>query len=383
MKHVDAVIIGGGVIGCSIAYHMAKSKRRVVVLEQQKTGSQSSGAAAGMLAVQAEGLESSPLYPLAKQSRDRFPDLAQELKELSGIDIGLVGRGMLKPAFSEREAQRLQAEAAHIQRTTGDGCEWLSAEETRKREDKLADSVVGAMYIPQDGQVSAPDLTKAFASAAAALGADIAEYAGDVRIIREGGRIQGVRTAEETYVSETVIAAAGAWSAQLLAPLGVNLPIYPVKGECLSVISPVRLLQATVFAEGCYLVPKSGGRLVIGATMVERSFDKKVSAGGIATLLKRASEILPDIVHAEWESAWAGLRPQTDDGLPFLGEHPAIKGLIVAAGHFRNGILLSPVTGALVADLANGASARQLGIEAFALDRGMSAPREAGAVQWN
>lgn len=164
----------------------------------------------------------------------------------------------------------------------------------------------------------------------------------------------------------------GAWTARLLRNLGVRLPVYPVKGELFSVLSRRPLLNATLFSEGCYIVPKKGGRIIVGATMCEHSYDRFVSFEGIRMLMEKAKRLLPSIAEAEWETAWAGLRPQTPDGLPYMGEHPEIRGLYAAAGHFRNGILLSPLTGKWMADLVLGRGRnRDLPAE-LRLDRAMA-----------
>jgi glycine oxidase len=225
------------------------------------------------------------------------------------------------------------------------------------------------MFIPDDGQVSAPELSLAFAKSAAILGAHIREYAEVKSLILEQGKVSGLVTQEDTIYCDRVIVASGTWSGRLLDQSGFNLPVYPVKGECFSVISDVPLIRSTIFSHGCYLVPKQGGRTLVGATMKEHSYDRKVTLEGIAALLEKARRLVPGIIHAEWEKAWAGLRPQTPDGLPYLGEHSEWRGLFIAAGHFRNGILLSPITGKLAADWAQGKDSDDISMKAFALDR--------------
>ncbi|MBP1932736.1 glycine oxidase ThiO [Ammoniphilus resinae] len=352
----DVAIIGGGVIGASIAYQLVKRGMKVVLLEKGRVVSQASSAAAGMLAAQAEfEEETGSLFQLAVQSRELFPQISSELKEASGIDIGLVQQGMLKVALTEGEAQQLQ-NIIRIQQAAGQSAEWLSASEVKEKEPNLSQHVLGAMYIPGDGQVIAPELSLGFVKSAATLGAVIKEFSEVKSLLIEDGRVKGVVTREETIYAGKVVLAAGAWSDELLQEIGINLAVYPVKGECFSVLTHQSLVTSTIFSHGCYLVPKRGGRLVVGATMVEHTYDKRVSVEGMSLLLERAKRLLPTISQAEWEKGWAGTRPQTKDGLPYLGEHPDYPGVFVAAGHYRNGILLSPITGVLIADLIEGNS---------------------------
>lgn len=190
MVKYDAVIVGGGVIGSAIAYYMAGQGARPLVLEKDRLASQSSGAAAGMLAAQAELDVSDPLYEMARQSRDMFPALAEQLREYSGLDIGLVNRGMLKVALTPEQERKFRR-MTQVQRETGEPVTWLSAREAREREPGLSDAVLGAIDIPADGHVSAPELSRAFALSAAALGADIREYAEVVELEAEHGQISG------------------------------------------------------------------------------------------------------------------------------------------------------------------------------------------------
>ncbi|MCY9509769.1 glycine oxidase ThiO [Paenibacillus larvae] len=348
---VDAIIVGGGVIGCSAAYYLSLKGLKVMLLEKGRIGQEASGAAAGMLGAQSELTEDGPLWKLARYSRDLFPRLAEELRELSGIDIALVQRCMLKVAVTEQDAAELKR-LLDLQQQAGEEAAWIGAAEAREREPSLTPAVLGALYLPCEGHVLAPRLTAAFAGAAAALGAELREYA-DVRsLLTEGKRVIGVSTAGDAVHAGSVVLAAGVWSGTLAGPLGLSLPLYPVQGECLCLRSRKPLLRSTVAAPGgCYLVPKAGSRMVVGATEHEGVFTRRVTAAGVASLLARARELVPALEEAEWERAWSGLRPQTPDGLPYIGPVAEYPGLYVAAGHFRNGILLSPVTGRYIAGL--------------------------------
>jgi glycine oxidase len=370
-------VVGGGVIGSSIAYHMAKNKMKVLLLEKGRLAGQASGAAAGMLAAQAETDGKGPLYQLAKESRAMFPRIAEELKELSGIDIGWVSGGIYKLALTAEEAEALRQSAA-FQLERGDRAEWLERQELLSRLPALSETVCGGLFLPEDGQVSAPHLSLAFAKAAAALGAEVREFVEIDEILCEHSRVIGVAAGGQPIYSGTVVVACGAWSSRVLSSAGIELAAYPVKGECFSVVTHKALLETTVFTDSCYAVPKAGGRLLIGATMEHGTFDRAVTAGGIAALLARAQALIPGIARAEWEQAWSGLRPQTPDGLPYLGSHPQLDGLLVATGHFRNGILLSPITGRLIAELAAGGEAAEL--DPFRPGRPLTLRKEGGTI---
>lgn len=351
--HYDVAIVGGGIIGASIAFQLAKRHFRIGVLEKGRMAGQASSAAAGMLGAQSEFAEESPLIPLALKSRAMFPPLAEELKELTGIDIGLVQKGMLKVAVTEKEAAALRRHY-EFWRHTDEPAHWLSGDELAEMEPHVSRDLTGVMHLPSDGQVNAPDLAFALANASVAYGAKWHEYTEFIDFHRENHSYV-IHTNHGEIAADAVVVAAGAWSSQVLEKTGISLPMYPVKGECLLVKTEKPLIQATVFAEnGCYIVPKRGNRLLIGATSTPRTFDRKVSVQGIMSLLERAQRLVPGLKNAEWEKAWSGTRPQTGDGLPYIGKHPRYERVWVATGHYRNGILLSPVTGVLLADLIEG-----------------------------
>lgn len=363
----DAIVIGGGVIGSSIAFHLAKSKRSVLLVEKDRIGSQASKAAAGMLGAQAEIHEAGPFYEMANESRTLFPSIAEELKEYSGIDIGLVNKGLYKTAQMEEEEAELKRLIA-FHNHEGQQAEWLEAEDLLKREPNLSKNVRGAMYLPNDGHVLPAELTAAFARSAAALGTEIKEFTEVTRFLQENGRIAGIETNHGVFYSENVVATSGVWTGKLLEQTGLDVPLYPVKGECFSVCFPIAPITATIISNGCYIVPKQRSRLIVGATMLNGQYDTTVSFKGIAGLMDAAKAILPSIESGIWEKAWAGLRPQTPDGLPILGEHPEIMGLYIAAGHFRNGIVLSPITGKWMAELIDGERSKET-LRLFRVDR--------------
>jgi glycine oxidase len=370
--HYDVVIIGGGIIGCSVAYQLAKNKVRTVVLERNQIASEASSAAAGILGAQAEIDEEGPLLQLALQSRAQFNSLIKELREETGIDAELIQKGVLKPARSQEEAERLKAKVKHHQTWDAD-VTWLTQSEAQRQEKELSPFLAGAMYIPNDGQVNPVKLTEAFAYGASFYGAVIKEYCDVQSIVNMNGKIKGVVTNNGVIYAEKVLVTTGAWAKQLMQPFIGSSDVYPVKGECVSVLTKERLLTSTVFMdEGFYLVPKAGGRIIIGATKIPGSFNKDVSVDGMAYLLEKAKELVPRIGETAVERQWAGLRPQTGDGMPYLGKHDQYDGLYMAFGHYRNGILLSAATGTFMADYMQGKQVSPYFLDAFSPHRHQS-----------
>jgi glycine oxidase len=349
-KHYDVLVVGGGIIGHSVAYSVSKRGMSVLVIEKGEINRKASSAAAGMLAAQAEVTEAGPLFDLARESRNLFPSLSEELLERTGIDIELIQNGMLTMALTEEKAQSLQATIA-FQQAAGEKATWLSPDEVISVEPNLTSAVHGAMHAPNDGQVSAYKLANSFASGAKLLGTSVLEYTNVTDFIIYNEKVQGVKTDRGDFYGNQIVVAGGAWSEQIIKLISMELPMYPVKGECFSVITSEKLIDKTIFSEDCYIVPKKGGRLFVGATMYPDTYDEKVSVHGISQLLNKAINLLPSLKHTEWEKAWTGIRPQTGDGLPYIGEVPTYKGLYVASGHYRNGILLSPITGEIIADM--------------------------------
>ncbi|PFA62178.1 glycine oxidase ThiO [Bacillus sp. AFS015802] len=351
-KQYDVLIVGGGVIGCSILYQLSKRGKKGLLIEKKQLASRASKAAAGMLGVHTELNGGSPLYRLAQNSRNMYPDLAQELIEVAGMDIEYMENGMVKVARTEEEEQNLLSAASEMDQD--EGVEWLPSPKLSAFEPLLSKKATGGLFIPRDGNVSALKLTNALGLASVRLGAEVKEYTDVYDFIVEGSRITGVNTSLGPYYASEIVVAGGAWSQSLMQRIGVTLHAFPVKGECFSVKYSRKLVERTIFTEGCYIVPKAGGRFLIGATEHPHTFDETISVSGLMSLMKKATDLLPDLIHAEWEQAWSGIRPQTQGGLPIIGRIEKWEGLSVATGHYRNGILLAPITGVMMADLLEG-----------------------------
>ncbi|MFC3040737.1 glycine oxidase ThiO [Virgibacillus xinjiangensis] len=352
-KQYDSIVVGAGVIGCSIAFQLSKRGHRVLVVEKNEVGQKASSAAAGMLGAQNEIKDDSPLLAMAQKSRAMFPELAEELKDLSHMDIELIQSGILRVAHTEKEMAELEAAAA-FQQAKGETAEFLNAAEVKEKEPEISSTALGGLYMPDDGQISPPLLCQALARSAAVLGAEFREHTEVTGLVKNHGSVSGIQTAMDTFHADSVIVAGGAWSRQIIEKTGLSLDAYPVKGECFSVRYDHPLVTSSIFSSSGYIVPKAGGRLIIGATENPGTFDESVQLESLHQMMHSAMEILPKLKDAKWEKAWAGIRPQTGDGLPYLGEHPSINGLFTATGHYRNGMLLAPITGVVMADQIEG-----------------------------
>ncbi|BAM00343.1 MULTISPECIES: glycine oxidase ThiO [Caldilinea] len=354
----SVLIVGGGVCGLGIGWRLAQANRPTTVLEQREVGPNSLPAAtwasAGMLAphVEAEPGEER-LLPLLLESHARWPAFTQELKEASGVDVGYRTEGTLVVALDRDQVERLRFQY-EFQRKLGLELTWLSGDAARQREPHLSRNVIAALYSPHDHQVDNRQVLLALRQAFLAAGGTLREHASVAEILVEKGEVQGVRLISgEILHAPVVVVAAGAWSATLPGlPPEARPPVRPVKGQMLALQTPLDapLLRHVVWGRDVYLVPRKDGRLLVGATVEEKGFDAQLTAGGVYTLLRRAWEILPGIDEAPIVEMWAGLRPGSRDDAPILGATP-VKGLILATGHYRNGILLAPITADAISHL--------------------------------
>lgn len=350
---VDVAVIGGGVIGCSVAYHAARRGASVALFEARQIGSGASGAAAGMLAAQAEAREPGPFLDLLLESREMHRAFGEELYEETSLDPEYVWAGTLRAALDEGPVEELRAR--HLwQRRHGLSARWMSGDEARELEPALSSRTVAALYLPEDGQVNSPRLVRSLSLAAARSGARVEEFTKVCGLVVEGSTITGVRTSAGETAAGAVVLAGGASSASLVSDLGVEVPVHPVKGEILAAVPPSLPIKANVWDERCYMVPKRDGRVVIGATEEPGVRDPRPTLGGVAALSGAAVRLVPEISAATFASAWGGLRPGTPDNLPVLGPVDGVEGLMLATGHYRNGVLLAPLTGEVISALALG-----------------------------
>lgn len=366
-RPIDVAVVGGGVIGCSVAYQAARRGAKVALFEADGIGTGASGAAAGMLNAQAEAHGSGPFLDLLLRSREMHETLSKELYEQTGLDPEYVWSGTLRVALDASFAQKL-AETYSWQREAGLSARWLDPEEARELEPEISPETVAALYLPEDGQVNSPRLVRSLVLAAARNGATIAEAERVLGFTMDGGRVTGVRTARREVPAGSVVLAGGAASSPLADQLGLRLPVHPVKGETLTVTTRTATVKANVWDDGCYLVPKRDGRMVVGATEETGVYDRRPTLGGVAKLSGTATRLVPGLSAATFADAWSGLRPGTPDGLPFLGGVEGVEGLFLATGHYRNGVLLAPVTGEAIAALALGETPR-VDVSPFSYER--------------
>ena len=345
MNRADVVVVGGGVIGTSIAWAAAAGGMDVVLLERDRVGAHASRVAAGMLAPYAEGGSSG--LPLGRESLERFPELARHLREKTGTAIGFRRCGILRVARDEREAAELRAVRSHPSQV------WLDATETRRREPALAPGVAGALWSPEEGQVDPERLTGALAQAARAAGAAICEDEAVHRLELSGERVVGVESTQGTWHAAWVVLATGPWAGAPTWPAGLRALISPVRGQLLH-WRGVRLRSgAVIWSESAYLVPRLD-RILVGATEERSGFDARVTERATRQLTRAALALAPGLAGSRRVETRAALRPCTPDRLPLVGRDPHRPGLLLALGHFRNGILLAPTTAELIVDSIRG-----------------------------
>ncbi len=340
------VVIGAGVVGLGIAWRLAQAGCPVTVYDRGEAGHGASWAAAGMLAAAVEtepGEEA--LLGLTLESQRLWPDFARELEAASGISVGYRDEGTIVVALTRDDAQQLRF-TYEFQRGLGLAIEWLSGAEARRREPHLRPGVPGAVLSPRDHQVENRALGRALAVAARRAGATVHEHCPVCEVEFGGGRLRGVVTARGREPADAVVLAAGAWSRQIGGiPAAFLPPVRPIKGQMLALrMDPAApLLRHVVWLPRGYLVPRLDGRLIVGGTVEERGFDDTVTAGGLLALIEGAWRAVPAIEELPVAETWVGFRPGSRDDAPMLGPS-GIDGLVVATGHHRNGILLTPVT---------------------------------------
>ncbi|MGH7365518.1 MAG: glycine oxidase ThiO [Candidatus Rokuibacteriota bacterium] len=347
MAAPSVAVIGGGIIGCAAALELAKRGCRVTLLERARPGAEASSAAAGLLAPLGPVPEPGPFHRLAIESWRLYPTVVAELRDLTGVDVEHMTAGTLYPLHSPREI-----EAARERRSwplaREFGIEVAEGSDLRALEPALSKDPSAALLVRGDHWVNNQRLVTAYAAAAAARGVAVRAGAEVSRILIEGGRARGVLVDGEALHADAVLLAAGAWSGALAAASGARLPVTPVRGQMLAVSNVPPLITRAIHGDEIYLVPRPSGELLIGATVEHAGFVRAVTPDGLGPLIAAAVALVPEIGRRPVTRSWCGFRPWAPDGQPVLGPWPDVPGLFVATAHYRNGILMAPVTATLM-----------------------------------
>lgn len=371
--HADVIIIGGGIVGSAIAYYLSKKGVSCLVFDRGNAGQEASQAAAGILGAMMETDAPGPLVELCLASQMRFPALAEALLDETGIDIEYTASGLIGVARTESE-QRALMRKCDWARNLGESVEWHSIGSLRSLEPLLSEDLLGGIHIPHDHQVNNAKLTQAFQVGAMRHGARFLENNPVVQLVSSGGLVTGVTAADGRYTAGVVVLAAGSWSEQLVSSLGLSIGVYPVKGQCFSIQLQGKVMQRSIFAEKCYMIPKRDGSILVGATQEEVGFQKETRLEGIKTLYDIALSMVPDVREAVFVRTWAGLRPANPNIKPILGPVREWPNLILATGHFRKGILLSAITGEIITSMVTGETS-PIAWDDFTLESHMSTAR--------
>lgn len=348
MRRPDVAIVGGGIIGASIALELAAQNLAVTLFDRQLPGREASWAAAGMLSAAPDGLPAVPLIPLAQESLRLYPAFVKEVEETSGKVAAFENHGALH-LFPGKNAERDREELVAQYRALGISVEPLSMRQARDKESAIGAEIGAAAWHPDEARVDPRLLTEAVLSAAQNRGAQIRHDIAVTQILWDGNRCRGLVAGDQEFQASHVVVAAGSFSAGISGPHGPLAPTRPVRGQIAALRIPGFRLQHVLRSHEGYLVPRRDGRIIAGSTLEDAGFEKRVTPAGLRKVLAAAAKMLPHLDQAEIVETWSGLRPGTPDELPIIGPTD-LQGLLLATGHYRNGILLAPATSKLIAE---------------------------------
>lgn len=349
--HPDVIVIGGGIIGATIAYVLARRGQRVTLIERETIGDGASAASAGIVSPLDQRQYPTELQQLLWRSLRSYPWLVGALQEETGLSVGFQQWGTLLLAETEADVAALQ-ELGQWLEERGFTAEWLDGPATREAEPLAPVHVQGGLLIEDGASVLVPQLVRAAIVGAQQRGVTVLEHTAVVELEVAGERVLAVQTARERLPTDAVVLAAGAWSGQLVAPLGVPLPTVPVKGQMALIDGSTRRPRHIVGAPGVtgYVVPRADGLVWVGTTVERGRWGTRPTAQGLWQCIDTARRLAPALLQEEIHAVGAGLRPGTADDLPILGRVPGWRNLWVAAGHFRLGVMLAPVTADILAE---------------------------------
>jgi glycine oxidase len=362
-NHPDVLVIGGGVIGLTTAYYLSERGTSVAVVDQGDLGRQSSWAGAGILTPLKVRPGLTPMEHLKALGTEMYPDLSKRLKEQTGIDNGYLVSGGLELVADGDEAD------SDEWRAEGTEFEELSGAELQRRFPAVAPTFQRAYFLPGMAQVRNPRHLKALIAACELRGVVLTPNCPVQHLVREASRLAAVETPQGRLTADRFLVAGGAWSAGLLEQVGWRPGIRPIRGQ-IALLHPDRSpIQSLVLHGPLYLVPRLDGHILVGSTVEDVGFNTRTTASAIADLLEFSETVVPALAAAPLERCWAGLRPGSADGLPYLGAVPGCDNLFVAAGHFRSGIQTAPASGMLLAELMLTGRTESMSLDVFRLDR--------------
>jgi glycine oxidase len=345
----DIIVVGAGIVGCAVACELARRGASVEIIDERLVGMGATQASAGVLAPYIEAREGSPLLDLTVRSLALYDDFVARATAESGIPVMYRRTGTIDVAGNDAELQVLRGRAAMLARR-GVPALLLDGMTVRSEEPHLGDGAAGGLLIETHGFVAAGDLTRALATAARRYGAQLIEPSRVRRIASNGGDVV-VDTDRGSLSGNAVVVAAGSWSGEIaIDGVTARVPVRPVRGQLLTLGWIGTPLRRVTWSSRCYLVPWDDGTLLVGATVEEAGFDERATVAGVRDLLDAASELVPHAWSAGFRGARVGLRPATLDDLPVIGASRLAPNVMYATGHYRNGVLLAPLTAVLVAD---------------------------------
>lgn len=345
-------MVGGGVIGLTIAYELSGRGAKVTVVDSGRPGREASWAGAGMLPPGKIQPDQHPGHWLRACSAERWPKFSDQLRELTGVDNGYRNSGGLEVRFAEQAAD-LQREIT-FWRAEGVEIETLDRQQLLQFEQRISPKLDAGYHLPGFAQVRNPRQLQALMAACASQGVQLLHGTPVIGWEREGERIVAARTGQGIQPADQFCITAGAWSRGLLDEFDIQPEIEPVRGQIVLLNMHRPSFRHVIQIGSRYLVPRPDGRILIGSTEEWVGFDRRTTAEGVRDLINFALSIVPSLVDVEVERTWAGLRPGSPDGLPYLGLIPQTSNLFLAAGHFRNGLQMSPATAFLIAELMDG-----------------------------
>jgi glycine oxidase len=347
-------------MGSATAFYLAGHGLRVALLEQRRVGGVPSASGASGAMMQALSGEGLPLEQLGQESRTVVTDLARELYDLSGTDVGLTQPGTIVLAFSDADVEQIRARRVTSYRQLDEPHEWITPDEVLKLESGVSKDVIAGLYLPESHNVYAPQWVKGLAHGAGARGADLREGVAVTGVTRAGDRVTGVTTSEGHVTCDALVLATGAWTGMTSRWLDPPLPVGPQRGQIMALQSrpPQPKVRRILHGQGGYLIPKPNGTTVIGATHDQVGFDARVTAAGLNWLTGVGTRMVPHLAEAAFKHAWCGFRPvMRDGGRPVVGRLPGYANAYVASGHGAIGVTVSPATGRLLAALIAGDAA--------------------------